>query len=122
MICSRMPSEKLPRPSKDPGLRPLKSRMRGSVIDTSRSRNSHIRAPRSVTRALAGDRRQLFDRAVERLGLGLRLADAHVQRDLLHARDLHDAAHAELVLEARSHLPLVEGLQEIGRASCRERV
>ena len=79
--------------------------MRGSAIETSRSRNSYIRAPRSVTRAptdmpsrslklgdrlarlahlraLAGDRRQLLDRGVERLGVRLRLADAHVQRDL----------------------------------------
>src|SRR4051794_17589897 len=40
-------------------------------------------------RALACDRRQLLDRRVERLRVGLRLADAHVQRDLFEAWDLH---------------------------------
>src|SRR3954468_235616 len=54
MICSRIPTEKLPRPSNERGFRPRKSRMRGSAIETSRSRNSHMRAPRSVTRAPTG--------------------------------------------------------------------
>src|SRR5918994_2076027 len=49
MICSRTPSEKLPRPSNEPGSSPRKSRMRGSATDTSLSRNSYMRAPRSVT-------------------------------------------------------------------------
>src|SRR5438445_32333 len=50
-------------------------------------------------RALAGDRRQLLDGALERLGLGLRVADAHVQRDLRDPRHLHDRGDAELLLE-----------------------
>src|SRR5262245_53723070 len=49
MICSRTPSEKLPRPSKALSERPLKSRTRGSETLTSRSKNSHIRSRRSVT-------------------------------------------------------------------------
>src|SRR4051812_23291836 len=43
-------------------------------------------------RALAGDRRQLLERRVELLRIGLRLADAHVERDLLDAGDLHRRA------------------------------
>src|SRR3954468_16504486 len=61
--------------------------------------------------ALAGDRRQLLDRGVHGLRLGLRLADAHVQRDLLDARDLHDRAEAELVLETGPDLLLVPLLE-----------
>src|SRR5213083_1748506 len=114
MICSRTPSEKFPRPSNEPGLRPRKSRMRGSAIEMSRSRNSYIRAPRSVTfapigmpsriltcatdlRALAGDRGELLHSGVELLGVVLRLADAHVERDLLAARHLHDRLDLEVV-------------------------
>src|SRR6266516_3492602 len=85
--------------------------MRGSAIDTSRSRNSHIRSPRSVTRALTGNRRQLLDRAVERLRLGLRLADAHVERDLGDARHAHQRPEAELLLELGAELVLVALLQ-----------
>src|SRR5580704_16369346 len=48
-MCSLMPSEKLPRPSKLFGLRPRKSRTRGSAILISRSRNSYMRALRNVT-------------------------------------------------------------------------
>src|SRR5438105_1121858 len=51
MSCSRMPREKLPRPSSERGLRPRKSRIRGSALETRRARNSYIRAPRNVTRA-----------------------------------------------------------------------
>ena len=54
--------------------------------------------------ALAGDDRQLLDRGVERLRVGLRVADAHVQRDLLDLRHLHDRAQAELLLELRAQL------------------
>src|SRR5262249_38861182 len=61
--------------------------------------------------ALAGDRRQLLDGGVEQLRLGLRLADAHVQRDLLEARRLHDRVEPELLLEARPDLVLVLLLQ-----------
>src|SRR5204863_2571362 len=60
---------------------------------------------------LAGDRGQLLDRAVELLRLGLGLAHAHVERDLLHPRDLPDAAQAEVVLQARLVLLLVAVLE-----------
>src|SRR3954454_4730051 len=40
-------------------------------------------------RPLARDDRELLDRGVEDLRLGLRLADAHVERDLRDPRDLH---------------------------------
>src|SRR6185437_14325416 len=56
-------------------------------------------------------RRQLLDRGVEQLRLGLRLADAHVERDLLDARRLHDRVEPELLLEARPDLVLVLLLQ-----------
>src|SRR4051795_2160955 len=58
-------------------------------------------------RALAGDDRQLVHRGVELLGVGLRLTDTHVERDLLDARHLHDRLQAELVLERRTDLVLV---------------
>src|SRR5919109_418558 len=60
---------------------------------------------------LAGDGRQLLDRAVEGLGLGLRLADPHVERDLLDARNLHDGAQAQLVLQARANILVVRLLE-----------
>src|SRR5437667_73497 len=47
-------------------------------------------------RALARNDRELVDRGVEYLRLGLRLADAHVERDLGDARHLHDRLQAEL--------------------------
>src|SRR3954453_18195399 len=62
-------------------------------------------------RALTGDRGQLLDRAVELLRVGLRLADAHVERDLLQPRDLHRRGEAQLVLQARPDLLLVGRLQ-----------
>src|SRR4051812_11237459 len=58
-------------------------------------------------RALAGDDRQLVHRGVELLGVGLRLTDTHVERDLLDARHLHDRLQAELLLERRTDLVLV---------------
>src|SRR6185437_15767671 len=61
--------------------------------------------------ALSGDRRQLLEGGVEQLRLGLRLADAHVERDLLDARRLHDRVEPELLLEARPDLALVLLLQ-----------
>src|SRR3954454_17963498 len=61
--------------------------------------------------ALAGDRRQLLERGVEQLRLGLRLTDAHVERDLLDARCLHDRVEPQLLLEARPDLVLVLLLQ-----------
>ena len=119
-----MPEARVAAPVERAGSSPRKSRMRGSAIDTSRSRNSHIRAPRSVTFAPMGmpsrslklaidlRARRTWARcpaivvsssiaAVERLRVGLRVADAHVERDLLDARHLHDAREAELVLEPR---------------------
>src|SRR5207244_7658943 len=60
--------------------------------------------------ALARDRRQLSDRSVERLRVGLRLADAHVERDLLQTRDVHDGRQAELLLQPCAQLLLVHDL------------
>src|SRR6266404_4025685 len=62
-------------------------------------------------RALAGDRGQLFDGRVEQLRVGLRLPHAHVERDLLQARDLHDGVEPELVLQLRADLAFVSLLQ-----------
>src|SRR5688572_17878509 len=50
-------------------------------------------------RALTCDRGQLLDRGVERLRVGLGVADAHVQGDLRDPRHLHDRVEAELLLE-----------------------
>src|SRR5919204_220461 len=87
MICSRIPSEKLPRPSNDRGLRPRKSRIRGSAIETSRSRNSYIRSPRSVTRAPIGIPSRILKPAIDFLAAVRPAADA----DLLPAAlDLAD--------------------------------
>src|SRR5205814_681540 len=58
-------------------------------------------------RPLARDDRELLDRRVEQLGLGLRLADAHVERDLRDPRDLHDRLQAELPLQLRAQLVVV---------------
>src|SRR5579864_6415 len=62
-------------------------------------------------RTLACDRRQLLDSGIEQLGVRLRLADAHVERDLLEMRHLHDRVEAELLLELRAHAALVLLLQ-----------
>src|SRR5690242_4874256 len=70
--------------------------------------------------ALAGDRRQLLDGRVEQLRVRLRLAHAHVQRDLLEARHLHDGVEAEIVLQLRTDLALVAHLQarRVGVGRC----
>src|SRR5207247_649876 len=68
--------------------------------------------------ALAGDRRQLLDRAVERLRLDLRVANAHVERDLRQPRDAHDRAEAEVLLELGPEL-LVVALLEARALGCR---
>src|SRR6266849_3096678 len=65
-------------------------------------------------RALAGDRRQLLDRLVELLRVVLRLADAHVERDLRDPRHLHDRLEPELVLQGRAKLALVALLDARG--------
>ena len=61
--------------------------------------------------ALAGDDRQLVHRGVEHLRIGLRLADAHVQRDLRDARHLHDRRELELLLQLRAELVVVALLE-----------
>src|SRR5262245_56670812 len=61
--------------------------------------------------ALAGDRRQLVDGRVQRLRVGLGLADAHVQRHLRDPGDVHDRGDPELLLQARPDLLLVALLE-----------
>src|SRR5207244_9323143 len=61
--------------------------------------------------ALPRDDRQLLDGGVELLRVGLSLADAHVERDLLEARRLHDRAQLELLLQVLAQLRLVQVLQ-----------
>src|SRR5262249_24050924 len=61
--------------------------------------------------ALPGDRRGLVHGGVEEFGVVLRLADAHVERDLRDSRNLHDGAQPEVVLETGAQLALVELLQ-----------
>src|SRR6185295_17661802 len=63
---------------------------------------------------LAGDDRQLLDRVVERFRVELRLADAHVQGDLLETRDSHRGGEAELLLELVAHLAVVALLEPRG--------
>ena len=60
-----MPRFQLPRPSKLRGFRPRKSRTRGSAIDTSRSVNSHIRAPRRVTERPTGISSRSLNAAID---------------------------------------------------------
>src|SRR4051812_19055467 len=62
-------------------------------------------------RALAGDDRQLLESGVDLLRVGLALADAHVERDLLDRRRLHDRLELELVLEPRAKLVVVTRLE-----------
>src|SRR5215204_5971506 len=62
-------------------------------------------------RGLARDRGELLRRGVEHVRVLLRVAHAHVERDLLDARDLHHGLVAELLLEARLDLGLVALLE-----------
>src|SRR5665648_545094 len=55
-------------------------------------------------RALAADERQVLDGGVEQLGVGLGLADAHVEGHLADARHFHHVAVAELLFELRHDL------------------
>src|SRR5919204_2950582 len=71
----------------------------------------HRLAGAANLRALPGDDGQLVDRGVELLRVGLRLADAHVERDLLDARDIHHRGDPELLLQRRAKLLLVELLE-----------
>src|SRR3954471_18889949 len=50
-------------------------------------------------RLLAGDRGELLLGGLEHLGVLLGVADAHVERDLLDLRDLHDRRVAEALLQ-----------------------
>src|SRR5581483_4029881 len=56
---------------------------------------------------LPGDRRQLADGGVERLGVGDRLADAHVDDDLLELGNLVDVLVAEALLQFGTNLAVV---------------
>ena len=96
----------------------------------SRSKNSHLRSPRRVTLApMALPSRSLKpaidflalvttafwpvmisrsrDGAVEQRLLLERLADAHVEDDLVEPRDLHDVGEAEGLLELGPDLVVV---------------
>ena len=64
-----------------------------------------------ISGLLAGDQRQMLDGLVEHLRVLLRLADAHVQRDLEEARHLHDARVAEALVQRRDDLGAVALLQ-----------
>ena len=100
----------------------------------SRSKNSHMRSPRSVTLAPMAlpsrslkpaidflalvtsgfwpvITREVGDRALEQRRLLRRPAHAHVDDDLLEARDLHDVAEAELLLQLLTDLAVVALLQ-----------
>ena len=57
---------------------------------------------RDDDRRLAGDQLQLLDAVVDHLGLVLGLAEAHVDRDLHDARDLHRGLVAELLHHRRA--------------------
>src|SRR5262245_35683849 len=70
--------------------------------------------PRDVG-ALPGDHRQLVHGVVEGLVVGLGLAHAHRQGDLLQARVLHRRAVAELLLQLRSDVLLVDRAAAGGR-------
>ena len=66
---------------------------------------------------LAGDCGELLLGVVEQLGVGLRLADAHVQGDLLEARGLHHARVLEALDELRLDLcevALLEARVDLG--------
>src|SRR6185295_6526464 len=101
-MCSLIPSAKLPRPSKLLGLRPRKSRTRGNATVTSRSMNSYIRVRRRVTLPPIAKRRGHL------LGIVHRLADAHVEHDLVDARHFHLVRIAELLDQFRPHRLAVE--------------
>src|SRR5215207_1983341 len=69
-------------------------------------------------RRLPGDCGELLRRGVEHVRVLLRVAHAHVERDLLDARDLHRGLVAEALLEGGSDLPLV-ALPQARRDLCR---
>ena len=79
-------------------------------------------AGRAHVRVLAGDRRQLLGRRLEdRCRPGLRLADAHVERDLLQPRRPPSGSNSRTSWSAGHDLALVE-LAEPRRRRCLLRV
>src|SRR3954453_1869682 len=70
--------------------------------------------------ALPGDDRQLVEGGVDLLRVGLALADAHVERDLLDRGRLHDRRQLELLLQLAAELVVVARLQarDIGLGGC----
>src|SRR5262249_47080 len=58
-------------------------------------------------RLLAGDQRQVPDRALDQLGIPGRLTDAHVHHDLGERGHLHDVGEAELLAHRWRDLVLV---------------
>src|SRR5690606_1247761 len=69
MICSEIPIAKLPLPSKDFALTPRKSRTRGIATEITRSRQSYIRARRSVPLHPVGQPSRILNPAMDFLAL-----------------------------------------------------
>ena len=103
--------------------------MRGSTTLKSLSTKTYMRSPRKrdfgadvrsgaklkgrdrllclrYDRPLTGDRSQLAHRGIERLRIGDRLTDAHVNDDLLQLRNLVDVLIPEALLKLRPNLLL----------------
>ena len=73
-------------------------------------------------RMLAGDRGQIVGRGVDLLAVLHRLADAHVDDDLVEPRHLHRVLVAELLHQRRADRRLVALLQpgrHLGSLTCR---
>ena len=58
---------------------------------------------RVIDRLLAGDQREIVGRELHLLGVGGRLADAHVEHDLVDARHAVAVLVAELLVQLRHH-------------------
>jgi hypothetical protein len=112
----------LPRPSKALDLSPRKSRIRGIALVAQRhgDADGHALADLELrdrlaraaqVRLLAGDRRELLGGVVQDLGIGLGVAEAHVQRDLLDLGRLHVRGVAEALHQLRADLLDVSGLE-----------
>ena len=56
-----------------------------------------------IDRLLAGDLLELRHRDLDQLRIGRRLADAHVEHDLVELRHLHRVLVAELLGQLRPH-------------------
>src|SRR6476661_6001410 len=102
--------------------------MRGSAMVSRRSRNSHMRSPRSVTCAPIGMPSRSLNCAMDLRALvtcgfcpviavrsltapSSSLADTHVDHDLRQTGDLHDVGVGELLLHRGDDLLAVAGLQ-----------